>query len=143
LKLEAPATYRGGRTYRLRVTLQRKGLQVGGFEVAARFASGPSSGRQAGTLRETDERVQVIAGKGILYAQHTEAGSRSAARGALEWLVEWRAPSEPAGPVVFHVAANAANGDYSALGDTIHTAEFVSRPYSSRSATTASTEVAR
>lgn len=130
LTLEAPTGYRAGETYQLRVTLVRRGLQVGGFEIAARFQSRPAGGVQAGTLRALDPRTQVVTGgtRTVQYAQHTAAGSKIAPPGRLTWVVEWRAPDEAPGPVVFHVAANAANGDASPLGDVIHMAEAVARP---------------
>jgi hypothetical protein len=129
LTLEAPRTYRAGETYQLRVTLVRRNLQVGGFEIAARFQTQPAGGVQAGTLRAVDPRTQIVTGgaKGVQYAQHTDAGSRAAPLGKLAWVVEWRAPDKPTGPVVFHVAANAANGDASPLGDVVHTAQAVAR----------------
>lgn len=129
LVLEAPREYRPGQAYRLRVTLARRNLSAGGFEIAARFQSRPSVGAQAGVLRSLDPRTQVVAGaKGVQFAQHTQAGSKAAPPGTLTWVVEWRAPDEAPGNVVFHVAANAANGDASPLGDLIHTVEVVSRP---------------
>ena len=128
LTVTAPKTYRPGQTYQLRVTLSRKGLEVGGFEVAARYRSGPQLGKQAGDLRAADARTQVVTGNVVQYAQHTDAGSRAAAPGKLTWVVQWRAPAQSAGEVIFHVAANASNADSSPLGDAIYTAEAVARP---------------
>ncbi len=129
LSLEAPREYKPGETYQLRVTLVRRNLNVGGFEIAVRFQTRPAAGAQAGTLRALDPRTQVVTGgKGVQYAQHTAAGSKIAPPGKLTWVVEWRAPDQAPGNVVFDVAANAANGDASPLGDVIHTAEVVSRP---------------
>jgi len=127
LTIAAPKSYRAGGSYRVRVTLARPGLEVGGFEVAARFRSGPEAGRQAGELRPADARTQVSTGKDVQYAQHTDAGSLSTTPGTLTWLVLWKAPAKPVGEVVFHVAANASNADSSALGDRIYTAEAVVR----------------
>lgn len=155
LALDVPRTYQAGRVYRLRVTLRRANLDVGGFEIAARFAAGDARGRQAGALKAVDGRVQVVTGKGVQYAQHTEAGSRAVRRGAMEWIVEWRAPDSPeGGDVVFHAAANASNGDFSQLGDAILTSESLARaqpssaptpgePYSARITVTGSTLDAR
>jgi len=134
LTIAAPKTYRAGQTYRVRVTLARPGLEVGGFEVAARHRSGPEAGTQAGELRAADARAQVTMGKGVQYAQHTAAGSRATPPGTLTWVVVWRAPANAAGEVVFHIAANASNADSSALGDAIYTAVAVARPV--RSTTT-------
>lgn len=132
LSIVAPKTYRAGETYRVRVTLARPGLEVGGFEVAARYRSGAESGSQAGELSAADGRTQIVAGKGVQYAQHTETGSRARKPGALTWVVVWRAPAKAAGEVIFHAAANASNGDSSALGDTIYTATAVTRPGTGR-----------
>lgn len=133
LSLEAPREFRPGQIYQLRITLARRNLSVGGFEIAARFQSRPAVGAQAGALRSLDPRTQVIVGaNGVQFAQHTEAGSRAVPPGTLTWVVEWHAPDEAPGNVVFHVAANTTNGDASPLGDRIHTAEFVSRPAPAR-----------
>ena len=93
----------------MRVTLARPGLAAAGFQLAMRLAEGPEHGRQAGTLRAIDDRVKVThhAETGIFYAQHTETGAR--ASGSATWVVEWT-PGPRTSPVVFHVAANAANG---------------------------------
>ncbi|HOC17098.1 MAG TPA: hypothetical protein PKK95_02465 [Vicinamibacterales bacterium] len=129
LSLEAPREFRPGQTYQLRVTLTRRNLAVGGFEVAARFQTRPAAGAQAGTLRSLDPRTQVVTGaKGVQFAQHTQAGSKAVPPGKMTWVVEWRAPEQAPGNVLFHVAANAASGDASPLGDLIHTLEVVSRP---------------
>ena len=128
LTIAVPKTYRAGQTYRLRVTLARAGLEIGGFEVAARYRSGPARGSQAGDLRAVDARTQVVTGNAVQYAQHTEAGSKATAPGTLTWVVEWQAPAPSSGEVVFHAAANASNADLSALGDTIYTTEAVARP---------------
>ena len=130
LSVSAPKTYRAGHAYRLRVRLTRPGLDVGGFEIAARYESGEERGRQAGSLRPIDDRTQLATAKAVQDGQHTEAGSRAADRGLLSWELEWRAPDRPGGAVIFHVAANASNADYSPLGDTIYTAMFVSRQQS-------------
>ena len=130
LALEAPETFRAGETYRLRITLVRRGLTVGGFEIAARYLARPARGVQAGTLRALDPRTQVATGgpRSVQYAQHTEAGSKAVPPGKLTWVVEWRAPDDPPGPVVFNLAANASNADSTPLHDTTFTAERVSRP---------------
>jgi hypothetical protein len=129
LSLEAPREFRPGQTYQLRITLTRRNLAVGGFEISARFRARPSAGAQAGTLRPLDPRTQVVTGaKGVQYAQHTQAGSKAVPPGKLTWVIEWRAPDQAPGTVLFHVAANAANGDASPLGDLIYTFEAVSGP---------------
>ena len=122
-----PPVFAPDERYRLRVTLARPGLAAAGFQLAMRFAEGPEHGRQAGTLRAIDDRVKVThhAETGIFYAQHTETGAR--ASGSATWVVEWT-PGPRTSPVVFQVAANAANDDASEFGDYIYADDTVSIP---------------
>jgi len=116
-----PAAYIAARTYAITVTLQRRDMRRGGFEIAARFLSGSDRGRQAGTWRALDDRVQIrpSAGRLLQFPQHTKAGTVAAMPGRLTWKVEWTAPRRPSAPVQFNVAANASNDDASPLGDYI------------------------
>jgi hypothetical protein len=118
-----PQAFRTGETYRVTVTLHRDDMRRGGFEIAARYASGRQRGRQAGTWRVIDARAQLIPGavdKALTFVQHNLAGSRTATTGVNTWTIEWTAPSAPASPVQFNVAANASNNDDSPLGDYIY-----------------------
>lgn len=119
-----PAVYAPGRPYRVTVTLTRPGLAAAGFQLAARFATGPAAGRQAGALDTVDARVAVAGAdsSGIAYAHQTVTGVRPTARDTARWAVAWRAPAA-LGAVVFHVAANAADDDNSPFGDFVYTAE--------------------
>jgi hypothetical protein len=126
-----PPTYSAGETYQLTVTISREGLRRGGFEIAARFASGRQRGKQAGTWKPLDNRVQLIPGavdKALTFVQHNLAGSRVAATGANRWTVEWTAPSPAAAAIQFNVAANASNNDDSPLGDYIYLKAVKSTP---------------
>lgn len=129
-----PDRYAPGASYRLRVTLEAPELGRAGFQLSARFGKGDRRGASAGTLMARDSTVQVISaeesdGDGepdLHYAQHTEAGTGPPARGSArryEWIVRWRAPEAPDGPVLFHAAANAANDDASEFGDRVFTLE--------------------
>jgi hypothetical protein len=122
-----PDTYHRGERYRITVSLARGDLQRGGFSLSARFAEGAAAGRQAGTFRAPDERVKVVEGTpgGVQYAGHARPGVQPAAPGRIEWTVEWTAPDSAAGPVVFHAAANSADGDESQFGDLVYTLEKV------------------
>lgn len=118
-----PAAYVAGETYQVTVTITRDGLRRGGFEIAARFASGRQRGKQAGSWQPIDNRVQLIPGavdKVLTFVQHTLAGSRVPATGANKWTVAWTAPAAATAPVQFNVAANASNNDDSPLGDFIY-----------------------
>ena len=126
-----PDLYTPGAPYQLDVTLERPGLVRGGFQLAARFASGQHKGGQAGRLERLDDRSQVLEtvsekGNQVQYVQHTAAGSYSSARDSLTWSLRWIAPETAAAPVAFHLVANASNDDDSEFGDFIFTREWVS-----------------
>jgi hypothetical protein len=115
------AGYEPGVTRRITVELASPGMRRGGFELAARFATGAAAGQQAGTLRALDERAAVTDSAGVQYAHHLEAGIDLAAPDTARWVLEWTAPEEGGGTVIFHIAANAANDDASPFGDLIFT----------------------
>lgn len=119
-----PASYQPDREYRLTVLLTRPGMMVGGFQLAVRTNDG--SARQAGYLASTDDRSMVVTQwlGPIQYLQHTRTGTALTGSDSARWTFIWRAP-DGAGPVAFHVAANAANDDNSELGDVVYTREFI------------------
>jgi hypothetical protein len=129
-----PQTYLPGQTYAITVSLARDGMRRGGFEIASRFAAGKLKGRQAGTWKTTDARMQLIPGavdKSLTFVQHNLMGSRTATPGSNAWTIEWTAPAAAAGPlgaVQFNVAANASNNDDSPLGDYIYVKALRSSP---------------
>lgn len=117
-----PEAYSAGTRYLLTIRLQRPDMGRGGFEMAARYAEGTARGEQAGALHTSDARVAVTEHEGVGYAHHTAEGTQPQGSDTAAWQVEWTAPAQPAGPVVFHVAGNAADGDESQLGDHVYTA---------------------
>jgi hypothetical protein len=126
-----PLSYAPGQTYPITVALTREGMRRGGFEIAARFASGRRRGTQAGSWRLLDERVQLVPSQkhpSLLFVQHNTAGSVARTPGANSWTIEWTAPTPAAGPVQFNVAGNATNDDASALGDYIYLKALRSSP---------------
>jgi len=129
-----PQSYVPGQTYELTVSLARTGMRRGGFEIAARFAGGKQKGKQAGSWKVPDARLQLIPGavdKSLTFVQHNLMGSRSATPGSNAWTIEWTAPSPAAGgvsTVQFNVAANASNDDDSPLGDYIYLKAIRSAP---------------
>jgi hypothetical protein len=116
-----PARYQPGTRYRLTISVRHPALKLAGFELAARFATGPDSAKQAGVLSATDDRAAVTAGDvgGVQYAHHLRSGTTPLSPGLGRWTVEWVAPSAGSGPIVMHVAANAADDNDSPLGDYI------------------------
>lgn len=126
-----PDQYRGRQPYRITVTLERPGVTRAGFEISARFASGEQRGRQAGSWRALDDRVQIIRSEtdaALLFVQHNGAGSVPANPGSASWTMEWAAPDSAMDDVQFNVAANAANDDASPLGDYIYVQDARSTP---------------
>jgi len=126
-----PSSFSSGQTYSIKVTVNRDGMRRGGFEIAARFASGKQKGKQAGVWKPLDARVQLIPGavdKVLTFVQHNLAGSRVATTGANSWTIDWTAPEAPLAPVQFNVAANASNNDDSPLGDYIYVKMVRSMP---------------
>lgn len=121
-----PETYAPGDVYELTIKLMRPGMERGGVQLAARYAEGENEGHQAGTLEATDEALAVDQADGIQYIRHTPEGTEPVAPDTIAWLLTWHAPEAAAGPVVFHAAANAANGDASEFGDAIYTVEVLS-----------------
>ena len=116
-----PSRYTPGGRYRLVITVRHAELKLAGFELAARFAAGADSAKQAGTLVATDDRVGVTPDDAsrIQYAHHLRSGTTPLSAGTGRWTVEWVAPTTGSGAVVIHVAGNAANDNDSPLGDYI------------------------
>jgi hypothetical protein len=122
-----PATFAPGERYTLTITLRRAGMQLAGFQLAARFKDG---GAQAGTIApgpRDGERVGIGSQAGVQYAGQKKAGAAVGAADAAQWTLEWTAPKS-GGPVIFHVAANAADGNERADGDFVYTATAESAP---------------
>lgn len=117
----APERYVPGARYRLTVTVRHPALVLAGFELAARFAAGPDSGRQAGTLSATDDRaaISLEESKRVQYAHHLRSGTTPLSPGVGRWTVEWAAPTAGSGPVAIHLVGNAADDNDSPLGDYI------------------------
>jgi hypothetical protein len=109
-----PERFVPGERYPLTVSLTHAGMTFAGFQLAARFTD---DGTQAGTLAPADDRVGVDAQSGVQYAGQRREGA--AATDAARWTIHWTAPSATRA-VVFHVAANAANGDERADGDFVY-----------------------
>lgn len=116
-----PDTYQPGASYTIRVVLAGAGAVRAGYQLAARSGS---AGAQAGSLEPMDSRSRVTEHAGLQYVHHTLAGAAADASSDVEWAIRWTAPACPDVDVVFNVAANAADGDASQLGDRIHTREM-------------------
>ena len=121
-----PDSYTPGEQYLITVALARPGLGRAGFQLSAREDGiNMNAGSNAGTLTSMDKATTVVMEKAITYIQHTRVGSE-AKDGKAAWKFSWTAPDDQR-PVVFPVAANAANDDASPLGDFIYTATAKTR----------------
>jgi hypothetical protein len=116
-----PERFVAGERYPVTVTLTRAGMKLAGFQLTARFKD---RGAQAGTLHPgpgEEARIGIDVQQDVQYANQRRKGAALAVPDTATWSLLWTAP-KPVGPVVFHVAANAANADETAEGDYIHTA---------------------
>lgn len=122
-----PDRFTPGRQYLLTVTLTTPGMRLGGFQLTARRTEG---GAQAGSLAagsDDRERVRIDVQGGVQYVSQRRTGTSLASAGTATWTLMWTAPAGGAS-VVFHVAANAGDGDETAEGDFVYTANLESAP---------------
>lgn len=120
LALDVPDRFVAGETYRITIALTQPGMKLAGFQLTARFKD---DGSQAGTLAKDsapDAHIGIEAQSGIQYAGQRREGAPVVMPEGSLWTVIWTAPSATR-TVVFHVAANAANGDERADGDYVYT----------------------
>lgn len=111
-----------GATYELVLRLSHPELGRAGFQISARFASGPEEGQQAGSFEPgPGQAVQAPSYTSTRYLNHDREGIAPTSEGERRWRFRWIAPEEGGATVVFHAAGNAANGDGAEWGD---------RPYS-------------
>lgn len=123
-----PDRYTPGSVYVLTITLARPGMALGGFQLTARFAD---DGRQAGSIAPAPDdsaRVRVEEDGAVQYANQTREGAVGAGGSVARWKVAWTAPARAEGHIVFHLAANAADGDGTSEGDHIYTMSAESSP---------------
>ena len=97
-----------GAIYELEIVFEDPDTVIAGFQLIAQAVD-----QQAGTFVSSVADVEFIGA-----AIRSTAPIRSDER--VSWAVEWRAPGVVASPIVFYVAASAANDDGSPFGDTIH-----------------------
>jgi hypothetical protein len=116
-----PESYTPGAAYLITVSVSHPETKRAGFELSARADGPANAGSAAGALRAMDALTRVAEEKGVNYVSQTDEGAKVLTGSTGRWTVEWKAPAS-GGPVVFHVAANAANGDASPLGDHVYTA---------------------
>jgi hypothetical protein len=122
-----PAAFVARERYPITVTLTHPQMKLAGFQLTTRFQA---SGAQAGALAPEpgdEERIGIDVQGDVQYANQRMKGAALSTPGTVRWSLVWTAP-ESSNPVVFHVAANAANADGTAEGDSIHTAAVTALP---------------
>lgn len=113
--------------YILHIVLTRADMEEAGFQLAIR----DSSGRQAGALYSSDDRVAIDESDGIQYARHSSEGTSINKTDTSMWTLNWMAP-DTVQKVFIHLSANAANGDDSEFGDAIYHIEHILEPHKTR-----------
>jgi hypothetical protein len=124
-----PDRFTPGSRYPLTITLTRPAMKLAGLQLTARFKDG---GAQAGMLAPDageHDRVRIDAQRDVQYVNQRRKGTSLDRSNTAIWRLIWTAPPS-GGPVVLHVAANAADGDDTVEGDYIYTATVESAPTS-------------
>lgn len=119
-----PDPYEPGEEYLIEVQVEHLEMNRGGFQLSVRFSDESElEGEQAGNLISDSTDVKITTARDIQYAHHTMEGTEISTDNSSSWTITWSAPEEQGMPVVFHAAANAANGDDSEFEDHIYTTE--------------------
>jgi hypothetical protein len=97
-----------GAIYELEIILEDPDTIVAGLQLMARASDEP-----AGTFISSDADVEFI-GASIRSTVPVRSND------GVSWVLKWHAPAVVVSPVIFYVAAVAANDDRSPFGDTVH-----------------------
>ena len=125
LMLAIPETYEPNQVYEIVVSLARDGQSRWGFEMTALDDNGAS----AGSFEVSDAtNTQLKAANSKQYIMHTAAGSAQGTNDENQWTLKWTAPDTDIGPITFYAAGNAADGDFTFIGDYIYTEQAESVP---------------
>ena len=129
--VNAPPYYKGGSTYTITVSVASTHTVADvdrewGFELTAVNAGGTG----AGTFATIDgQGTKLVAGEGALasrtYVEHDGTGNRTGVASPALWEFQWTAPPTGSGPVTFHLAGLAANGDHNMSGDWVYHTSLV------------------
>ncbi len=110
----------------IRVRVEHPDAMRWGFQLTARLQG--DQARQAGSFTAGGEIRVVCAPTGgapcngnLEFATHNATSNSAGTREGRTWELEWTPPDTNAGPVVFHAAGNAANGNNANSGDFIYT----------------------
>ncbi|MBD3218057.1 MAG: hypothetical protein GF310_07250 [candidate division Zixibacteria bacterium] len=124
----APSEYAFDQTYTLTVTIEDPEQQRWGFELTA---SDPFNDA-AGEFTITDGiNTQLSDNSSPMkdYVKQTLDGTFfGSVDGPVSWSFDWRAPSTDVGEITFYLAGNAANGDFTSVGDFVYSTAVSSPP---------------
>lgn len=107
--------YTPGETYVITATGTHAGVVNFGFELTAE----DNAGTKTGTFSVTDETRTKFANNNLAIT-HTANGI-TPTDNSNTWSMDWTAPSEDTGEVMFYAAFNAGNGTGGTSGDQIYT----------------------
>lgn len=127
-------TYTPGQAQTLTILINDAVAATYGFEMSARFESGPST-QQAGSFTPGQNQKVVCSdnnvepptgcgGNGIQWIEHTQPSLTNTI------AVQWTPPAAGSGNVHLYVSANATNGDNTPRGDHIYAIDYVLTPAS-------------
>ncbi len=97
-----------GSSYELKISFDEPATVIAGFQLLARAGE-----QDAGSFSSNTSEIEFVGA-----AIRSTAPARN--DNGVSWKIIWRAPDSVVLPIVFHVAACAANDDGSPFGDTIH-----------------------
>ncbi len=132
--------YVPGEKQRVRVTINDTAASAWGYQLSARLArntqqqAGTFSIAQVGGTEDSFSWIHCASGSlppcgsgEIQYVTHTSVGTRLGGRsGFATFFVDWTAPSDNVGDVVFGAAGLAGDGDQGTNGDRTYTTTVVS-----------------
>lgn len=121
-------TYEPGNRYEVTVTIHSERLELGGFQMTARF----EDGTQAGKFSWQGDRLMFTPSASVTgdvqYLQHSREGTSPTGEREIRWTFTWTAPEKENGQVIINVAANAGNNDDSSFGDWIYAEKLILEP---------------
>lgn len=120
-----PKSYEAGKDYEITVTLQAEQLEVGGFQMTARFEDGSQAGEFS--WDGDDLMFTPSVSDEVKYLQHSVSGTQQAEDQTIQWTFTWTAPEEDGEKVILNIAANSGNYDDSSFGDWIYAKEITLR----------------
>ncbi len=133
IAFDSGTTYTPGGKVHVTLTISDSRARVYGFQASSRLSSNTRDGQAGSFIKGVQQLILCEDGSEL-----PAAGCRTSA--PLQFIehsspfrtnvisFDWNAPSTNVGNVVFYVAANAANGDGTSLGDHIYTTSATLTP---------------